>query len=328
MREGSSLEETPAPWVEVLDLHAGYAARGRRRRTEWIRAVSGVSLQVAGRETLGLVGESGCGKSTLARTLMRLHPPISGDIRFKGRSILDLKGESLRTLRRSLQMVFQDPYASLNPRHRILRILTESLRVHGLLDGSPVVAATTLLDEVGLLPSLLDRYPFELSGGQRQRVCLARALSLRPSFLVLDEAVSSLDVSVQAQALNLLMDLRDRHALSYLFISHDLGVVRHLADRVAVMYLGRIVECGTTGRVMDTPMHPYTEALISAVSSAEGEDRGTPLYSGDPPSPSHPPSGCPFHPRCARAHAICTRERPDLRTVSGRTVACHLAGEA
>lgn len=325
MREESTAEDAPAPWVETIDLHAGYAARGRGSPS--IRAVSDVSIRIAERETLGLVGESGCGKSTLARTLLRLQPPLSGDIRFQGRSILGLRGQELRALRRNLQMVFQDPYASMNPRHRIERILLEPLRVHGLLTGDPTAAAKAWLEEVGLSPSLLGRFPFELSGGQRQRVCLARALSLKPSFLVLDEALSSLDVSVQAQAINLLMDLRDRHALACLFISHDLGVVRHLADRVAVMYLGRIVECGPAGTVLDSPLHPYTEALRFAASGAAA-GRATVTYSGDPPSPANPPTGCPYHPRCGRARENCSRERPDLRQLDGRAVACHWAGAA
>jgi peptide/nickel transport system ATP-binding protein len=325
MREAIPTEKAPTPWVETVGLHAGYAARGVGKSL--IRAVSDVSLQIAERETLGLVGESGCGKSTLARTLLRLQPPLSGDVRFKGRSILGLRGQALRALRRDLQMVFQDPHASMNPRHRIERILVEPLQVHGLLAGSPAATAAAWLEEVGLSPSLLGRFPFELSGGQRQRVCLARALSLKPSFLVLDEALSSLDVSVQAQAINLLMDLRDRHALACLFISHDLGVVRHLADRVAVMYLGRIVECGPAATVLDSPAHPYTEALRCAASGAAA-GRGPVTYSGDPPSPANPPPGCPYHPRCARARKNCSRERPELRDLTGRSVACHWAGAA
>lgn len=326
MREAKPTENPAAPWVETVGLCAGYGARGRNR--PGIRAVSEVSLRIAERETLGLVGESGCGKSTLARTLLRLQPPLSGDVRFKGRSILGLRGRALRALRRDLQMVFQDPHASMNPRHRVERILVEPLRVHGLLSGEPSAAASDWLEEVGLSPSLLGRFPFELSGGQRQRVCLARALSLRPSFLVLDEALSSLDVSVQAQAINLLMDLRSRHALACLFISHDLGVVRHLADRVAVMYLGRIVECGPAAAVLDSPAHPYTATLREASSGRAAPGRGAARDSGDPPSPANPPPGCPYHPRCARARENCSRERPELRELDGRSVACHWAGAA
>ena len=316
----------PVWLVEAIDLYVDFSLSTGfgSRRTTCVKAVSGVSLGVAVRETVGLVGESGCGKSTLGRTLMRLYQPTSGDVRFEGRSILNVRPAELRAIRRKMQMVFQDPYASLNPRHSVLHLLTEPLQVHGLLAGQREEAATALLAEVGLLPALLYRYPFELSGGQRERVSFARALSLRPSFLVLDEAVSSLDVSVQAHALNLLMDLRNEQGLSYLFISHDLGVVRHIADRVAVMYLGRIVETGRTDCVLESPSHPYTESLLQAVPAFGSAARPRQLLSGDPASPVDPPPGCPFHPRCPRARTICRQERPLLREINGRRVSCHL----
>jgi oligopeptide/dipeptide ABC transporter ATP-binding protein len=289
----------------------------------WVRAVDGVSFDLAPGESLGVVGESGCGKSTLARSLVRLETVRAGAIRFKGRDLVAARGGELAAARREMQMVFQDPFASLNPRMTVVEIVTEGLVEHGLIRRRERTdAAAALLAEVGVGPEALHRFAHEFSGGQRQRISLARALSMRPSLVLCDEPVSALDVSVQAQVINLLMDLRERHGLAYLFISHDLSVVRHVTQRVLVMYMGQVVESGPASDVFDRPAHPYTRALASAVMRP-GAPRGRRMVlAGDVPSPLSPPSGCRFHTRCPFAQPRCRTEMQDLEAFAGRQVAC------
>ncbi|WP_407715041.1 ABC transporter ATP-binding protein [Comamonas testosteroni] len=289
-----------------------------------LRAVDGVSFTVERGETVGLVGESGCGKSTLGRSLLRLETPTAGHITLDGQDILPLKGAQLRGLRKRMQMIFQDPFASLNPRHSIGSILETPLQVHGLGDRSQRRRQVEqLLDRVGLPRSALSRYPHEFSGGQRQRLGIARALMLQPDLVVCDEPVSALDLSIQAQILNLLVEMKREFGLSYLFISHDLSVVQYFADRVLVMYLGRIVESADRRSLWSTPRHPYTQALIDAVPDPSRHRQVTPL-SGDLPSPQNLPSGCRFHPRCPRASELCLRQEPALTDLGGgHQVACH-----
>jgi oligopeptide transport system ATP-binding protein len=315
------------PLLEVRDLRkhfdqGGTGVLGGRRRV--VRAVDGVSLWVSQGETLGLVGESGCGKSTLARTILFLEPPTSGEVRFAGEP---LTAESSRALRRSAQIVFQDPYTSLPPRMRVGDILADPLIIHGLEDrGERKERVFQLLVDVGLKPSDARKLPHELSGGMRQRVGIARALAVRPSLIIADEAVSSLDVSVQAQILNLLRDLQERHGLAYLFVSHDLGVVKYMSHRIAVMYLGKIVETASAGEIYARPLHPYTRALMSAAPSIYAPRRARVRLSGEPPDPSRPPSGCSFHPRCPIAQEVCARVEPPLvQWLPGRVAACHFA---
>ena len=297
-----------------------------RRVTGYIKAVDGIDFSLRQGETLGLVGESGCGKSTAGRAILRLIPVSEGSIFFRGRDLLTLKDRELREARRAFQMIFQDPYASLNPRMTVGQILGEPLKIHGECHGGSVrdrVAA--LLNDVGLLPDAMKKYPFEFSGGQRQRIGIARALALSPSLIVADEPVSALDVSIQAQVINLMAELRVKHNLTYLFISHDLSVVHHISDRVAVMYLGRIVEMADKNDLFDNPAHPYTEALLSAVPVPDASGgRKRILLTGDVPSPLNPPPGCHFHPRCSHAIDECSRSVPALRERGGHWVACHI----
>ncbi len=319
------------PLLEVRHLSKRYTvgsafARGGRHT---LQAVDDVSFQVWPGETLGLVGESGCGKSTLARCLVRLHEVSDGQLLFEGRDITHLGTRALRPLRPQLQMVFQDADASLNPRRRIGELIAEPLRVHTAMSAAERRARVEeLASLVGLRPDQLQRFPHEFSGGQRQRIGIARALALNPRFIVADEPVSALDVSVQAQVINLLADLQERLGLTYLFIAHDLGVVRQVSTRTAVMYLGSIVEMGPADALFDRPAHPYTAALIAAVPRPEvpalGAPRTTAALQGDPPSPLNPPPGCRFHPHCPAATDLCRKDRPALREFGGaRMVACH-----
>ncbi|MEK6276740.1 MAG: ABC transporter ATP-binding protein [Actinomycetota bacterium] len=298
------------------------------REVARVQAVDDVSLTLSEGETLGLVGESGCGKSTLCRTLLRLIEPTSGSIRFEGREIGGISQRELRPLRREMQMIFQDPFSSLNPRRRVGQIVGDPMRLHGLAEGSDVKRMVEeLLDRVGLSAEHYNRFPHEFSGGQRQRIGIARALGLRPKLIVADEPVSALDVSIQAQIINLLDDLQDEFGLTYIFVAHDLGVVRHISDRIAVMYLGKIVETAPAQKLYTDPVHPYTVALLSAVpipDPKENREREPLVLEGDVPSPVNPPSGCRFHTRCPWASAVCSEIEPPLMDFGeGRIAACH-----
>lgn len=291
-----------------------------------VRAVDGVSLEIAEGETVALVGESGCGKSTLGKSLVRLVDPSSGNVTFKGRDVTAMAGRELQSVRRSIQMIFQDPFASLNPRQTIRTILTAPLAVHGIGERKQREAiAAQMVAHVGLPADSLDRYPHEFSGGQRQRIGIARALILQPELVICDEPVSALDLSIQAQILNLLVEMKTELSLSYLFISHDLSVVRYFADRVLVMYLGRIVESASTSELWKGAKHPYTQALLAAVPDPSRRKQAAPI-TGDLPSPHNPPSGCRFHTRCPLATDICRVEDPEFRQFgSGHAAACHHA---
>jgi oligopeptide/dipeptide ABC transporter ATP-binding protein len=324
--QASPENEHQSKLLEIKDLKKWFPVqRGFFSRTiGHVRAVDGVSLYVRKGETLGLVGESGCGKTTLGRVLLGLEKVDGGEIHFDGIAVHDLTGRRMNALRKRIQVIFQDPQSALNPRMTVLDIVTEGLARFNMLSGDRREHAGRLMQEVGLSEDAVFRFPHEFSGGQRQRICIARAISLRPDFIVCDEAVSALDVSIQAQIINLLMDLQNRYHLSYLFISHDLSVVANIADRVAVMYLGRIMESGRTEDIIHEPLHPYTRALISAVP-VPGRDRsGRIILRGDPPSTSVPPSGCPFHPRCHEAMQKCAHVVPPSRRTGGREVCCHL----
>jgi len=299
-----------------------------QRKIGAVRAVDGVSLAVRRGETLGIVGETGCGKSTTARLIMRLLEASAGEVRFQGQDITRLKGAPLKAVRREMQMIFQDPYSSLNPRKTIGSIIGEPFVIHGLErgQGERKRAVQALMETVGLNPEHYNRYPHEFSGGQRQRIGVARALALKPKLLIADEPVSALDVSIQAQVLNLLRDMQRRFGLTLIFIAHDLSVVRHMCDRVAVMYLGKIVEVGTGDALYDFPRHPYTGALLSAVPVADPSARRDErrLLSGDVPSPANPPKACRFHTRCPKAQELCATQEPPLEDKgTGTRAACH-----
>jgi peptide/nickel transport system ATP-binding protein/oligopeptide transport system ATP-binding protein len=315
--------------LEVRELRKHYPARqgwlGRSGAS--VRAVDGVSFSIAAGETLGLVGESGCGKSTTAKLILRLQDPSSGEILWNGQHIEGLNQTGMRPVRRELQAVFQDPYSSLNPRIRAADIVAEPLRNYESLNTRQArERVASLFERVGLRPDQMLKYPFEFSGGQRQRLGIARALSVRPKLIVCDEPVSALDVSVQAQVINLMMDLQHEFGLSYLFVAHDLAVVEHISQRVAVMYLGRIVEIATKRTIFTRPQHPYTEALLEAVPVPDPDARRQRrVLGGDVPSPINPPSGCHFHTRCPYAQERCRREQPLMQEVAaGQFVACHL----
>lgn len=318
------------PLVEVTDLRKHFPVRGGvfRRVVGQIKAVDGVSLTVGAGQTLGLVGESGCGKSTLGRTILRLQEPTSGTIRFAGEDITRLSRQQMLPWRQRMQAVFQDPYGSLSPRRTVAQTVREPLDVHRVGTSAERNARVAeLLDEVGLSPQAADRYPHEFSGGQRQRVGIARALALNPRFIVADEPVSALDVSVQSQVLNLIARLQRERDIAFLFISHDLAVIQHVSDRIGVMYLGKLVELAPAADVFRNPLHPYTEALLSAVPQVEAGGRKRIVLSGDVPSPRNPPAGCPFHTRCPKVMEKCRTLVPVLKSPEGdgsRTVACHL----
>jgi oligopeptide/dipeptide ABC transporter ATP-binding protein len=319
-----------APLVSVEGLVKHYQSGGfLSRPTPPVKAVDGVSFDIAPGETLGLVGESGSGKSTVGRAVLRLEPPTAGVVRFEGHDLASLDAATMRATRRRMQIVFQDPLGALNPRRTIGDSVAEGLVIHRLVPSAGLAdRVAQLLEEVGLDASYAGRYPHEFSGGQRQRVGIARALAVEPRFVVCDEPVSALDVSVQAQVLNLLLDLRDRRQLAYLFIAHDLAVVQQVAHRVAVMYLGTIVEIGPARSIISTPRHPYTQALVSAVPDPNpASDKRRIVLAGEPPSPAAPPPGCPFAPRCFHPlrDARCNAERPALRIIGDREVACHYA---
>jgi oligopeptide transport system ATP-binding protein len=336
MEVASTAEQVAAPvngrpLLEVTNLVKHFPIKSGiliDRQVGAVQAVDDVSFAVAEGETLGLVGESGCGKSTLARSILQLLRPTSGSVRFRGTELTDLGRRELRPLRREMQMIFQDPYASLNPRKRVGQIVGDPLKLHGIASGKELRARVeSLLERVGLSAEHYNRFPHEFSGGQRQRIGIARALALEPKMVIADEPVSALDVSIQAQIINLLEDLQDEFNLTYVFVAHDLGVVRHVSDRIAVMYLGKIVEIGPSEEVYSNPIHPYTVSLLSAVPIADpktNREREQIVLEGDVPSPANPPQACRFHTRCPRATDICSELEPQLvHYGNGHWAACH-----
>jgi oligopeptide transport system ATP-binding protein len=321
---------TQTPLLSARDIKKYFTIKGGifSREIDRVHAVDGVTFDIAAGETLGLVGESGCGKSTTGRCILRLIEPSSGEIWFQGQDVTRLDGEALRAMRRDMQIIFQDPFASLNPRHTVAGIIGEALIIHGLAKNRHELddRVSQLLETVGLQPDHRHRFPHEFSGGQRQRIGIARALAVQPKLIICDEPVSALDVSIQAQVINLLEELQEKFSLTYLFIAHDLSVVEHISDRVAVMYLGRVVEIAPARELYDNPRHPYTEALLSAVPIPDPRlKRKRIVLQGDVPNPIRPPSGCHFHTRCPIAVARCSVESPRLeRSGEGHWVACHL----
>ena len=334
----ASIAASPGPLLELDDLKMHFPIRrgAFKRVVGHVKAVDGVSFRVEQGETLGIVGESGCGKSTLARTVLRIYEPTSGEIRYRGRSgdtvdLARLSGPALNEIHRDLRMVFQDPQSSLDPRMTVIDIIGEVLAVNGMLNGSALEDRVAgLMKSVGLRPEYMRRYPHAFSGGERQRIGIARALASDPRLVIADEAVSALDVSVQAQTINLLQDLQEQFGLTYLFVAHDLSVVRHICNNIAVMYVGRVVEKAPTSEIFAHPRHPYTEALLSAVPVPDPRlrRRGQRIrLAGEVADPANPPPGCPFHPRCRYATDICKHEVPVLRSVTaeGHAVSCHHA---
>ena len=316
--------------AKVFDVSAPWLNRVLERRPrQFVHAVDGVSFAIERGKTLALVGESGCGKSTVARLLVGLYAPTRGTVRFDGTDTRSLDGAALRTLRRRMQMIFQDPYASLNPRWKVLDIVAEPIREHGLVtdDGEQRAKVAELLGSVGLAAADAEKFPHQFSGGQRQRISIARALATQPEFLVCDEPTSALDVSVQAQVLNIMKDLQLQRGLTYLFISHNLAVVRHVSDQVGVMYLGRLVELAHKADLFARPRHPYTRMLLDAIPDIRMTGRARTPVQGEVPNPLSPPSGCAFHPRCPHADARCRSERPMLAPFKGIQVACHAVAD-
>jgi oligopeptide transport system ATP-binding protein len=316
--------------VDDLKMHFPIYRGVFQRQVGAVRAVDGISFDVKRGETLGLVGESGCGKSTTGRTILQLYKPTAGEVVFDGTDLIHLKGEQLRQMRRKMQMIFQDPYASLNPRMTVAQLVGEPLMVHNVATGAEIDERVKyLLELVNLNPAFASRYPHEFSGGQRQRIGVARALALQPSFIICDEPISALDVSIQAQVVNLLEELQEQFNLTYLFIAHDLSMVKHISDRVAVMYLGVIVELASRDELYSKPLHPYTQALLSAVPIPDpvaDAKRQRVILQGDVPSPANPPSGCRFRTRCPIAEAVCAETRPEFREIRpGHFVACFFA---
>jgi len=312
--------DVSAPWLNrVID----------RKPRQFVHAVDGVSFSIERGKTLALVGESGCGKSTVARLLVGLYGPTRGNVKFDGIDAMSLDPAQTRTLRRRMQMIFQDPYASLNPRWKVLDIVAEPIREHGLVtdDGQQRAKVAELLGSVGLAAADAEKFPHQFSGGQRQRISIARALATQPEFLVCDEPTSALDVSVQAQVLNIMKDLQRQRGLTYLFISHNLAVVRHVSDQVGVMYLGRLVELADKADLFGRPRHPYTRMLLDAIPDIHMTGRARTPVQGEVPNPLSPPSGCAFHPRCPHANARCSSERPVLKTIGGIQIACHAVEE-
>ncbi|MDP7421205.1 MAG: ATP-binding cassette domain-containing protein [bacterium] len=328
--KNNNQNQTGKPLLEVRNLKKYFPITAGlfSRVVGYVKAVDDVSLTVGSGETVGMVGESGCGKTTFGRSILRLIEPTSGEIDFNGESVLDKRGEALRTLRRDMQIIFQDPYSSLNPRKTVLTIVGEALKVHGLCRGKErVERVADLLEKVGLAAEYMNRYPHEFSGGQRQRIGIARAIALNPSFIVCDEPVSALDVSIQAQVINLLLRLREEMNLAYLFIAHDLSVVKHISNRIMVMYLGRMAEFADKDDLFVNPLHPYTRALLSAVPIPDPEIKPNRIVlEGDVPTPINPPSGCYFHPRCPEIIGdICKLEVPPVRNSGNRhQYVCHI----
>ena len=326
-------KNTNTPLVEVRNVVKHFPITGGMfmREIASVKAVDGVSLDIRPGDTLGLVGESGCGKSTLGRLILRLEEPTGGDVLFRGESILGYGREKMRALRQQMQIIFQDPFSSLNPRKNVAHIVGEPLFVHGMINRREREARVLeLLHVVGLKRDQMRRYPHQFSGGQRQRIGVARALALNPKLIICDEAVSALDVSIQAQVINLLQDLQEEFGLTYLFVSHDLSVVEHISDRVAVMYLGKLVEMADSDSLYKTPLHPYTQALLSAAPVPNPRQKSNrTVLPGDVPSPINPPSGCRFHTRCLYAKDICSKEAPHLKEVGEKHfVTCFFAGSA
>jgi len=312
--------------IDIVELKKYFPVkRTAFAKQEWLKAVDGVSFSIKDGKVFALVGESGSGKSTVARLVLRLIPATSGKIIFQGNDIRELKGDSLKGFRRSVQIIFQDPFASLNPRMRVFDTVSEPLKIHKIVDRSELKdRAASLLTSVGLQPDVLNRYPHEFSGGQRQRICIARALAVSPEVLVADEPLSALDVSIQAQILNILQELQKKSRISFLFISHDLRVVQYFSDEVAVMYLGKIVELSRTDDLFNEPCHPYTVELLSSAPKIRPDGKKREILRGDVPSPIDIPPGCPFHPRCPKRFDPCDKVVPELKEAKDRLVSCHL----